>query len=370
MPLPKHVQVYQRLRDAIVAGKYRRGDRVPTELELVEQWDASRPTVARALNRLEETGFVRRRAGSGTYVTYEGEPRGGTRLFGLLIPELGQTEIFEAVCGQIAREAQRHRDSLLWGDFGDSDPEARARLAERACADIVKRKLSGVFFAPIELRADHHQTNQRILDTLAEAGVPVVLLDRDVVGFPDRSGLDLVGLDNLRAGYLLGRHLAGAGWRRVGFLARAHSAPTVSPRVTGVREALRDARLEMPADAVLYGDPEDAGAIRRWLRKGRLDAVVAANDLTAARLLHTLDALKVRVPRDLAVVGFDDVKYARLVRVPLTTIHQPCADIGRAAFRAMLDRVEAPDLPPRTVLLSPRLVVRKSSGAKRPGRKP
>ena len=54
------------------------------------------------------------------------------------------------------------------------------------------------------------------------------------------------------------------------------------------------------------------------------------------------------------------MKYARLIRVPLTTIHQPCADIGRAAFRLMLDRIEAPDLPARSVLLNPRLVIRKS----------
>jgi LacI family transcriptional regulator len=63
------------------------------------------------------------------------------------------------------------------------------------------------------------------------------------------------------------------------------------------------------------------------------------------------------------VVGFDDVRYATLFSVPLTTMHQPCREIAATAFRAMLDRIADPALPPRTLVLSPRLVVRESCGA-------
>jgi LacI family transcriptional regulator len=69
------------------------------------------------------------------------------------------------------------------------------------------------------------------------------------------------------------------------------------------------------------------------------------------------------VPRDVRVVGFDDVKYATLLGVTLTTIHQPCRDIAITAFRAMLERIAEPTLPARSMLLSPRLVVRESCGA-------
>jgi DNA-binding LacI/PurR family transcriptional regulator len=79
--------------------------------------------------------------------------------------------------------------------------------------------------------------------------------------------------------------------------------------------------------------------------------------------MHTLISLGQRIPSDIRVVGIDDVKYARLLPVPLTTQRQPCRDIGKVALSVMLDRIANPDLPPRDVLLGCELIVRKSCGA-------
>jgi DNA-binding LacI/PurR family transcriptional regulator len=95
----------------------------------------------------------------------------------------------------------------------------------------------------------------------------------------------------------------------------------------------------------------------------RPEAVVCANDRTAARLMHTLFDLGYAVPRDVGLVGIDDVDYAALLPVPLTTVRQPTREIGAAALAAMLDRVAKADLPTRDILLQGTLVVRKSSGA-------
>jgi len=92
-------------------------------------------------------------------------------------------------------------------------------------------------------------------------------------------------------------------------------------------------------------------------------ATYLANDMTAAALLQTLAELDVSVPDDAAVVGFDDVKYSRLLGPPLTTIRQPCEAIGQAALQVMFDRIREPNLPARTVLLETTLVVRRSCGA-------
>ena len=79
--------------------------------------------------------------------------------------------------------------------------------------------------------------------------------------------------------------------------------------------------------------------------------------------MQTLLAIGKRIPEDIRIVGFDDVKYARLLPVPLTTQHQPCKDIGRVALAVMLDRLANPDLPTRDVLLGCKLIVRQSCGA-------
>ena len=102
--------------------------------------------------------------------------------------------------------------------------------------------------------------------------------------------------------------------------------------------------------------------MKRIFGRARADGVICANDFTAAQILKTLDVLRVSIPRDVRLAGIDDVKYAGLLSVPLTTIHQPCAEIGTMAIATMLERLRHPKLPARDVLLNFHLVVRESSG--------
>src|SRR6266480_2230462 len=206
------------------------------------------------------------------------------------------------------------------------------------------------------------QANHRIVAAFDRARIPVVLLDRCLEPYPQRSKYDLVGIDNRRTGYLATEHLIKVGAKRVAFFARPNSAPTVDGRIAGYREALLSQAKKSTLDLVRMGDASDAKFIKSILKKDRPDAFVCANDLTAGILMHTLISLGQRIPEDIRIVGIDDVKYARLLPVPLTTLHQPCRDIGRIALAVMLDRITNPDLPPRDVLLSCELIVRKSCG--------
>jgi DNA-binding LacI/PurR family transcriptional regulator len=258
-----------------------------------------------------------------------------------------------------AQEAMHH--SLLWGNAVSQDQE-KEQAAEQLCEHYVSRKVSGVFFAPVEFSTNRIQANHRIVAALDRARIPVVLLDRCLEPYPQRSKYDLVGIDNRRTGYLATEHLIKVGAKRIAFLARPNSAPTVDARIAGYREALL-LRSERPGhDLVNIGDATDPKFIKSILRKQRPDAFVCANDLTAGNLMHALMSLGQRIPDDIRIVGIDDVKYARLLPVPLTTLHQPCRDIGRVAMTVMLDRIANPDLPPRDVLLGCELIVRKSCG--------
>jgi LacI family transcriptional regulator len=365
-PLPKHRAIYRELKADILAGKYPPGTRLPSETQLVSRHRVSRPTAARALLDLQHDGLLDRRAGSGSYVRDLGAaPETGLRLFGLLIPGLGSTEIFEPLCGEIASLARAHEASLLWGGSTHPlrDTDASREHAEQLCEQFIERKVAGVFFAPFELTPEPEQANRRIAELLRKAGIPVVLLDRDFTPFPQRSDFDLVGLDNFAGGYLLAEHLLKLGCRRLAFVARPLSAATVDTRIAGVREAMARRGREPRGEWVQRGDPADQKFARHLVAKSRPDAIICANDNTAAVLMQSLERAGQRVPRDLRVVGFDDVKYATLLSVPLTTIHQPCRDIGALAFRAMMERIKEPTMPARTLLLSPRLVVRESCGA-------
>jgi GntR family transcriptional regulator of arabinose operon len=357
---PKYKQIYHLLRQSIGENQYPLGARLPSENEMVEQFSASRPTIGRALAQLESDGLIERRAGSGTFVAQRTPEK--QLVFGLLIPELGLTEIFEPICQGISQARAGSQHELTWGPLfqGDSRKEVQA---EKLCEYYLSRNLSGVFFAPLELSAGKDAVNQRITRAFDDAGVPVVLLDRDICDYPARSRYDLVGIDNRRAGRVITDHLIAQGARRIAFFGRPYSAPTVRQRILGYRDAVQAAHIDGLEPAQIVGDAGDRQTVERLLQQQVPDAIVCANDYIAAQLMTTLDALGVKVPSQIKVTGMDDVKYAGLLKVPLTTIRQSCVDIGSAALLAMRDRVAHPYLPARDFIIDFQLIVRSSSGA-------
>jgi GntR family transcriptional regulator, arabinose operon transcriptional repressor len=358
---PKYQRIYEALAGEIRSGRIKEGGRLPSEAALGKQFRASRITVGRAVRDLQQAGLVERRAGSGTFVK---APAADTVAlsFGLLIPDLGETDIFEPICQGMMASSLARRHALMWG----SRPAAGGTKEERAwdlCRQYIERKVAGVFFAPLELAPAKDELNQRIVRALDEAQIPVVLLDRTVERYPRRGHHDLVGIDNRRAGYLVTEHLLGLGVRRIAFVALPNTAGTVDARQAGYREALH--RWDLPFEPALVQllDPADAAAVRALMGR-RPEGIVCANDWTAARLMRTLLELGHRLPRDVRLVGIDDVPYASLLPVPLTTLRQPTHDLGAAALRAMLERVAQPDLPTRDILLHGSLIIRRSCGTK------
>jgi DNA-binding LacI/PurR family transcriptional regulator len=360
MPNYKYREIFEKLQEEIASGRYKPGQRLPSETELVRRYRASRMTVFRAMHELQSLGIVTRRVGSGTFVAQNSAS--GSHVFGLLIAELGQTEIFEAICKGMMETPQAVHNSLLWGNTSSQENE-KEEVAEQLCRQYISRKVSGVFFAPLEFSPGRYEANHRIVAALDKARIPVVLLDRCLEPYPRRSNYDLVGIDNRRTAYVVTEHLVKAGARRIAFFARPNSAPTVDARIAGYREALQSLSKQPGRDLVNLGDASDPTFVKTVLKKHRPDAFICANDHTAGNLMHTLLSIGQRIPQDIRIVGFDDVKYARLLPVPLTTQHQPCRDIGRIALAVMLDRISNPDLPPRDVLLGCELVVRQSCGA-------
>ena len=360
---PKHEQVFEVMRERIESGKYRPGSRIPSEAFLIQEFGVSRPTVARAMRDLERRGLVNRRRGAGTYVSHA---KPGRKQFGLLIPGLGATDVFEPICGAMAQVAQQFGHTLLWGATTAGESIEETQVDKRAiawdlCQQFIRDRVSGVFFAPLEMIPDQDSINHRIAGAFAEANIPVVLLDRDYLGYPGRSKHDLVGVNNRRVGHTITSHLFDVGCKRLLFVLRPGSANSVNARVAGFTEAFLTHRLPFDIQMVHECDPQDIDYVRKMLRKHRPDGIVCGNDVTAGRLLHTLEELGIQVPESIKIAGVDGVPYADLLRVPLTTVRQPFAAIGDAAYHAMLDRIKRPHIATRHITLDCELVVRAST---------
>ncbi len=359
----KYFAIYNELKRDIHSGKYKAGSQLPTEAELTRRWEVSRPTASKALNALEKDGLVVRAAGSGSYVA-DLKEKGRRGLLGLIVPALGTSEIFEPICAKIASLSDAHGYSLLWGG-SFQEGGRRGSSIEKLAAHYIESAVAGVFFAPVEFCREYASINHGVVALLAEAGIPLVLLDSDFVDFPQRSGHDLVGLDHFRAGYVVTAHLLDRGSRRVDFIKRPDSAASVSLRIRGWREALMDRGMVPQAEWMHEGDPEDPFFSQALATMPSLTDAVCQNDETAAALMKGLEAFQVAIPERLRIVGFDDVKYARHLRVPLSTIHQPCDAIASCAVELMTSRIAEPSCPPRTVSLLGGMVERESSGPDR-----
>ncbi len=348
--LAKHALIFQELHQAIKRGDFNDGMRLPSETALARRFGASRPTVAQALRELQRLELVVRHRGAGTFIRTT-PPASGT--MGLLADGLGATEIFEPLSAEIERSARASGWNVLMGAaVADRSPDVIAREWE-------ERKVSGVFFAPIEHHPVRTAVNRALVECLKRRGLAVVLLDRDLGEFPERSGQDLVAIDDFFAGFDLAEHLLGRGCRKIVFTARPEFPATTDLRVAGARAAV--ARVGKAELEFAVGAPDDKTWVESVLRRTRADAVIASNDATAAKLLQTLQELGHHVPGQIKVCGFDDVRYASLLSPTLTTMRQPCAALGAAAVETMLGRLRQPLMPARRVLLRAELIIRKST---------
>lgn len=335
--------------------------KLPSDAELSGRFKTSRLTVIKSLRQLQSEGLVERRAGSGTYTQVSANSgRDASHTFGLLIPDLGEGEIFEPICQGMASAGKSTDQVLIWGNSSETD---KAKRALELCEYFIARKVSGVFFAPLELAPNMEEVNSTIIHALDRERIPTVLIDRNTVPFPLPATHDLVGIDNWREGFRIAEHLLNLGSKRVGFVVKPGSAPTVDARIAGLAHALWQRGGSLSRKLVFRGDPSDGTSVQRWLNDAKPDGVLCANDFTAARLMRTLLEIGLEIPGDVRIVGFDDVKYSTLLPVPLTTLRQPCYDIGAAAVQLMLERLENPLMIPRTVCLPCDIVVRRSCGA-------
>jgi LacI family transcriptional regulator len=203
-----------------------------------------------------------------------------------------------------------------------------------------------------------------VVSGIAAGGVPVVLLAR-----PPVAGIDTIRTRNAATAWILAAHLAEHGHRRIAFLGDPAGSPDVAGRFAGLAAGLGAAGLPVPEPVPCAFDVAAGEAAAGPLLRGeRLDAIVGANDEVALGVLLAAEAAGLRVPDDLAVIGWDDVLAARFAG--LTTVRQPMRELGataarwvhrRIAERAGADRA-APAPPPRRRILPTRLVVRRSCG--------
>lgn len=349
-----YMQIADALRDEIRAGVYGSNDPFPSLTKIMRRFRVSRPSAVRCIAELKRCGLVVARKGAGTFVANR------NRAIGLAIPGTADSEFFSAIMDGIVMNCRKCGVDLVAGDMFPVDRRLRATQAERLARHFVSMRVSGVIMQPVGFAENADEANRSIADILRRARIPVVLVDYDIVPPPARSLYDLVAIDNFGAGRKVAAHLLAAGARRVCCLLRSLCAESVHTRFAGVDAEVFRSKIGRHV-GIMVAEPDDKKAIAGCLAKFRPDAVVCSNDIAAAKLEATLASLRVKVPKEIMVAGFDDVHVASTANPPLTTIRQPCQEIANTAFKTLLERMSNPNLPPREILLDTSLIVREST---------
>lgn len=308
----------------------------------------SAETAERVRYAIERLGYVRNDAARQLRA-------GRSRSVGLVVRDVRNPFFTDIARGAENAAAAAGLTVLLANSDESSEREA-------AYIDLFEQqRVLGVLISPIA--EDLHR-----LERLRDRGTPVVLVDQ-ISTDPRFSS---VAVDDVAGAHLAVTHLAEIGRRRLAFVGGPHSIPQVADRLKGAQNAaieLADVSLStMPTESLTALAGRAAGARMLALPVAeRPDAVFAANDLVAMGLLQALSMVgDVRVPDDIAIVGYDDIDFARAAVVPLTSIRQPSELIGRTAMQILLSEAANEDASAEAqqVMFQPELVVRESTAGR------
>lgn len=270
-----------------------------------------------------------------------------TRTLGLVISDV-LNPFFTELARSVEDEARRLGYSVIIGN-ADEQPD----LQDHHVRTLLERRIDGLLVSPTD-------SGSPLILEAAHAGTPMVFVDRWIPGV-DVPGVRTDGREAVRD---LVAHLCGLGHRRLAIIAGPAVTTTGSERVEAFREALREHGLPLPEEYIGQGDFQAASGRRataRFLELPRPPEVIfAADNLMVLGAMDEIRARGLRVPDDVALAAFDDIPWFVHTDPPITAIAQPTGELGRAAVRALIERVEGRTAS--SVTLSARLVVRRSCG--------
>lgn len=224
--------------------------------------------------------------------------------------------------------------------------------------------------ARLHPRISQNQLFDGLIVTATRTGDPLIpqLLDNEVPfvvhGRHDDSRVSFVDVDNVAGAYTATSHLARLGYRRIATITGPMDSPAAVDRRQGYVDALRDRSRSIDEALIVSGNFSEMSGYEAMqdLLSRDPDAVFVASDRMALGALRSLREADIRVPDDIALVGFDDMPYAATADPPLTTVRQPIRRAGALAFETLLDVIDNGLKPPRRIVMPTELIIRASCG--------
>jgi len=269
-----------------------------------------------------------------------------SHLFGVLIPDI-QNPFYVDVLRGIEDIAYKNNYAIIMCNYGQDEKKEIMYL------DILQSEaIDGLIAAPVD-------ENDQRLKEIIKKGLPVVCVDRGLAGID----VDIVWVDNEEGAYIAVSHLVKSGYKRISYISGLPSIPSSRMREKGYRRALENSQLFYP-ELIKRGNSSYESGVKLCAELLEMadppDALFTGNNLITLGALETIHKFKKQIPKDVAIIGFDDMLWSNSLNPPLTAMRQPAYEIGKRAGELLIQRINDPQRPCIQMTLNAELMIRSS----------
>ena len=360
-PQPLHKQIHQDLVNNIQVGNLKVGDKLKTQYELVKKYDVSLITVKRALSDLINEGILFARVGKGTFVARRPSNIDYSKhlTIAYILKDLDNPYYHSMVSSVESNLSENKCNMMLYSSDNQRDRE------EQKIRYFIDIGVSGLILGSMS----HSPFTSSLIIELHEKQFPCVM-----VSYTEDPSMCFVGTDQENGGFIATEHLIKTGYSDIGYVNGEEGNLVGEARKKGYVRALNENNLPVNKNYLyrikIKGKRDDFKSgydvgVEFCNRSERPRAMFIYNDLSALGFIDALAEFGLKVPEDVAIIGFDNIAIGRSSANHLTSVHQPTDKIGKLAVENLLKMIhgEIPDTPLNRSL-NPELVVRESCGAK------
>jgi len=345
-------KIKEEIKEQIDSGKLKEYDRIPSIVELSKKYNVSTITIRLAISELVKEGYLETLGSKGTYVKLK---RANNKLIALFFSE----DIKNPFIGEIyfgiekVLSIEGYHTIFLKTD-GNEEKETKYLKG------LLEREIEGVIMIPVS--SEFNSQSVYFLKRLKEKNIPVVFVDIKVENFE----CDYVETDNYHAGYEATKYLIEKGHRKIGIIL-GHDVNTIRERFSGYLQCLKDNKIEFNKLYVkrhtfqkYYEETGYICGLELLNLKNPPTAIFCTCDSIAVGLYKACHEMNLKIPQDISIIGFDNLKFTEYMIPPLTTIHQEKDKMGEYAAKILIERIKGSDLPVQKIFLKHKLIERGS----------
>lgn len=342
--IPKYIQIKEKIKEEIQSGLIT--DKLPGERVLAKNMGVSYMTIRKAILDLVEEGILHKQATKGTFVNHSKVNQKLTHNIGFFLDEKIVEGIsspyYSLVFNAIEKEVKKHGNNLiLFSDFDDLNPLKS------------KKKVDGVIICCFPRIEQKIQEIKKFL--------PIILLDNPS---SDKS-IPSISIDNFNSVSESINYLINNGHQKIGFMTGLMDSDIAKDRLKGYKAALSRHSLEISEELIFNGDYSyesgEIGAKKLLNQKPRPTAIFCSNDMMAIGALKAIQEAGLSIPKDISVIGFDNIEVASKVFPALTTISAPIPEIAELSVSYIIKAISGKSIDYKHKILPAKLVVRNST---------